>query len=100
MPGRPNGAATKFWKSRVAASRRARAGGEVRVGGAAPVLGGGAGSAELPLPGSAPDVCSAIHPLAVASPFFRALPLDTHGLSWVEPPAALAHPLDDGTAVL
>jgi phytoene dehydrogenase-like protein len=46
------------------------------------------------------DVCSAIHPLGVASPFLRSLPLDAHGLEWVEPPAALAHPFDDGTAVL
>ena len=46
------------------------------------------------------DVCSALHPLGVASPFFRELPLAQHGLEWVFPPACLAHPLDDGTAVL
>ncbi|MBK6433999.1 hypothetical protein [Candidatus Amarolinea dominans] len=46
------------------------------------------------------DVCSAIHPLGVASPFFRDLPLAKHGLAWVFPPAAIAHPLDDGSAVL
>jgi phytoene dehydrogenase-like protein len=46
------------------------------------------------------DVCSAIHPLGVASPFFRTLPLAEHGVEWIEPPAALAHPFDDGTAVL
>ncbi|MCA1552832.1 MAG: NAD(P)/FAD-dependent oxidoreductase, partial [Chloroflexi bacterium] len=46
------------------------------------------------------DVCSAIHPLGVASSFMRTLPLHEHGLEWIYPPAALAHPLDDGTAVL
>src|SRR3712207_8099603 len=62
--------------------------------------GGGMRSRELTLPGFVHDVCSAIHPLGVASPFFRRLPLDRHGLAWITPPAALAHPLDDGTAVL
>src|SRR5262245_49803001 len=65
-----------------------------------PTLGGGARSAELTLPGFVHDVCSAIHPMAVASPFFRSLPLEEHGLAWIHPPAPLAHPLDDGTAVL
>ena len=46
------------------------------------------------------DVCAAIHPLGVASPFFRGLPLADHGLEWVFPPAAIAHPLDDGSAIL
>lgn len=46
------------------------------------------------------DICSAIHPLGVASPFFRALPLARYGLDWIYPPAAVAHPLDDGSAVL
>jgi phytoene dehydrogenase-like protein len=63
-------------------------------------VGGGTRSAELTLPGFVHDVCSAIHPLGVASPFLRSLPLEAHGLEWVEPPAALAHPFDDGTAVL
>src|ERR1043166_3105632 len=63
-------------------------------------IGGGARSAELTLPGFVHDVCSAIHPLAVASPFLRSLPLEAHGLEWVQPPAALAHPFDDGSAVL
>ena len=53
---------------------------------------------ELTLPGFRHDVCSAIHPLGVASPFFRSLPLDRYGLEWVYPPAPLAHPLDDGAA--
>ena len=78
----------------------AQAGLSVRVLEAADSVGGGARSAELTLPGFVHDVCSAIHPLGVASPFFRTLPLAEHGLEWIEPPAALAHPFDDGTAAL
>lgn len=63
-------------------------------------IGGGARSAELTLPGFVHDVCSAIHPMALSSPFFRQLPLRDHGLDWIHPEAPLAHPLDDGTAVL
>src|SRR5207302_1704780 len=61
---------------------------------------GGCRSAALTLPGFLHDVCSAFHPMGAASPFFRALDLGREGLEWIEPPAALAHPLDDGTAVL
>ncbi len=78
----------------------AQAGLSVRVLEAAANVGGGARSAELTLPGFVHDVCSAIHPLGVASPFFRTLPLVQHGLEWIEPPAALAHPFDDGSAVV
>jgi len=84
----------------AAAIELARAGLSVRVLEAADTVGGGARSAELTLPGFVHDVCSAIHPLGVASPFFRTLPLAEHGVEWIEPPAALAHPFDDGTAVL
>lgn len=63
-------------------------------------VGGGARSAALTLPGFLHDVCSAVHPLAVGSPFLSTLPLSEHGLDWVQPPAPLAHPLDDGTAVI
>lgn len=63
-------------------------------------IGGGTRSAELTLPGFVHDVCSAVHPMAVSSPFFRTLPLAEHGLKFIDPPAALAHPLDDGTAVM
>jgi phytoene dehydrogenase-like protein len=62
--------------------------------------GGGARSCELTLPGFVHDVCSAIHPLAFASPFFCTLPLEQYGLHWIRPPVALAHPLDDGTVML
>src|SRR5438876_12346366 len=63
-------------------------------------LGGGARSMELTLPGFVHDICSAIHPLGVASPFFRSLPLAEHGVEWITPPAAVAHPFDDGTAAV
>jgi phytoene dehydrogenase-like protein len=82
----------------AAAIALARAGVSVRVLEAAEVAGGGLRSEELTLPGFVHDVCSAIHPLAVASPFFRTLPLAEHGVEWIEPPAALAHPFDEGTA--
>ncbi len=59
--------------------------------------GGGLRTHELTLPGFQHDVCSSVHPLALASPFFKALKLD---LEWVYPPAELAHPFLDGTAVL
>ena len=63
-------------------------------------VGGGARSAPLTLPGFLHDVCSAVHPLGLGSPFFSSLPLEEHGLDWVQPPAPLAHPLDDGSAVM
>ncbi|HTV40661.1 MAG TPA: NAD(P)/FAD-dependent oxidoreductase [Candidatus Sulfotelmatobacter sp.] len=61
-------------------------------------VGGGARSAELTLPGFVHDVCSAVHPLAVGSPFFRQLPLEQFGLKWIEPEVPLAHSLDGGWA--
>src|SRR5689334_1375429 len=84
----------------AAAIALARAGLRVGVVEAADTTGGGARSAELTLPGFVHVVCSAIHPLGVASPFFRSLPLAEHGVEWIDPPAALAHPFEDGTAVL
>jgi phytoene dehydrogenase-like protein len=78
----------------------ARAGHSVLVVEAADTVGGGVRSAELTLPGFVHDLCSAVHPLAASSPFFRQLPLADHGLDLVQPPAPLAHPLDDGTAVM
>jgi phytoene dehydrogenase-like protein len=64
------------------------------------VVGGGVRSAELTLPGFIHDTCSAIHPLGAASPFFSTLPLEAHGLEWIFPPVAAAHPFDDGKAAL
>lgn len=66
----------------------------------AATLGGGARTAELTLPGFRHDVCSAIHPMALASPAFQALDIEALGVRWVHPPAPLAHPLDDGSAVM
>jgi phytoene dehydrogenase-like protein len=63
-------------------------------------VGGGLCSAELTLPGFVHDVCSSVHPMALASPFFRELSLDQHGLEWITPKAAVAHPLDGGDAVM
>ena len=63
-------------------------------------IGGACSTAELTLPGFRNDVGSSCFPMGVASPFFRSLPLEEFGLRWIEPPAPLAHPLDDGTAVM
>jgi phytoene dehydrogenase-like protein len=84
----------------AAAATLASAGCSVLVLEAADSVGGGARSAELTLPGIIHDVCSAVHPLAAFFPFFRSMPLAQHGLTWIEPPAAVAHPFDDGTAAL
>lgn len=84
----------------AAAITLAQAGKSVIVLEANASLGGGVRSAELTLPGYTHDVCSSVYPLAIGSPFFRTLPLQDYGLHWVEPPLPLAHPLDDGTAVL
>jgi phytoene dehydrogenase-like protein len=63
-------------------------------------IGGGLRSAELTLPGFTHDICSAIHPLAVGSPFFQQLPLADHGLEYIFPEIAAAHPFDNGTAAV
>jgi phytoene dehydrogenase-like protein len=83
----------------AAAIALARVGRSVRVLEAAGTVGGGSRSAELTLPGFVHDICSAVHPHPLASPFLRELPLAGHGLELVQPELALAHPLDDGTAV-
>src|SRR5262245_38735068 len=59
-------------------------------------VGGGLRSQQLTLPGITHDVCSAIHPLAVGSPFFNSLPLAEHGLEFIYPPLSAAHPFDEG----
>lgn len=63
-------------------------------------VGGGCRTKALTLPGYLHDVCAAIHPLGIASAFFRGLPLADLGVHWIQPPVPLAHPLDDGTAVI
>jgi len=80
----------------VAAATLAGKGWRVLVLEAGAEPGGGLRSAELTLPGYVHDVCSAVHPLALASPALAALGLNRHGLEWVHPPAPLAHPLDGG----
>ena len=90
--GGPNGLA--------AAIVLARAGLAVRVLEANETVGGGARTRELTLPGFHHDICSAIHPMALVSPFLRSLPLKDFGLRWIYSPAAIAHPLDDGTAAV
>ncbi len=84
----------------AAAITLAQAGRSVLVLEAQDTVGGGTRSAELTRPGFVHDICSAIHPLTLASPFFRTLPLDKFDLEWINPPAAFAHPLDDGTVVV
>lgn len=84
----------------AAAVSLAQAGASVVVLEGNETIGGGTRTAELTLPGFAHDVCSAVHPMGVLSPFFRTLPLEEHGLRWIHPRASVAHPLDDGSAVL
>src|ERR1043166_8913144 len=84
----------------AAAIEFARAGKSVCVYEANEKIGGGARSAALTLPGFVHDTCSAVHPLAVGSPFFKSLSLAEHGLEFIYPPAAVAHPFDDGSAIL
>lgn len=84
----------------AAAVTLARAGRRVTVLEAAPTPGGGTRTAELTLPGFRHDVCAAVLPLVGGSPFFRAVDLDRHGLTLLHPAVPLAHPLDDGTAVV
>jgi phytoene dehydrogenase-like protein len=83
-----------------AAITLAEAGRSVVVIEEAETIGGGARSAELTLPGFVHDVCSSVYPMAVWSPFFRRLPLERYGLEWIHPGAPMAHPLDDGSAVV
>jgi phytoene dehydrogenase-like protein len=82
----------------AAAITLAAAGRRVLVREAQETIGGGVRSAALTLPGFVHDVCSAVHPLAVASPWFRALPLAARGLEWIHPD--VPHPLDGGTAAV
>lgn len=84
----------------AAAITIAQAGRSVVILEAKTTIGGGTRTEELTLPGFRHDVCAAIHPLALMSPFFRSLDLQRYGLEWIQPPIPLAHPLDDGPAVL
>ena len=84
----------------AAAVELARNGAEVLVLEAAATIGGGTRTAELTLPGYHHDVCSTAHPLGIVSPYLSTLPLAEHGLSWIQPPASVAHPLDGEPAVI
>lgn len=82
----------------AAAVELARAGKSVLVLEANATIGGGARTEELTLPGFRHDICSAIHPLGILSPFLSKAKLEERGVEWIDPPLALAHPFDDGTA--
>jgi phytoene dehydrogenase-like protein len=84
----------------AAAITLARAGLSVHVMEAKPLPGGGLRTGELTLPGFQHDICSAVHPLALASPFFQTLDPRMLGVDWIIPSASLAHPFDDGPAAL
>lgn len=84
----------------AAAITLARAGWKVLVLEARDTVGGGMRTLELTLPGFWHDMCSSVHPLGAASPFFRTLPLDRFGLEWVFPTGELAHPLDGDRAIV
>lgn len=81
----------------AAAVRLAQDGWSVLVIEAHDETGGGTRTTELTLPGFKHDVCSAIHPMGVASPFLKTLPLEKFGLEWIHPDVPLAHPFDDGS---
>jgi phytoene dehydrogenase-like protein len=84
----------------AAAVELQRSGAKVLVLEAADEIGGGTRTEELTLPGFRHDVCSGAHPMGILSPYYSALPLGEHGLEWLKPRASIAHPLDDGPAVL
>lgn len=83
----------------AAAIRLAQANLSVLLIEAKDTIGGGMRSKELTLPGFIHDICSAVHPLGIGSPFFSSLPLEQYGLKWVDPLLPLAHPFKDGTAI-
>ncbi len=83
----------------AAAITLAQAGQRVLVVEAKATPGGGMRTQAITLPGFQHDICAAVHPLGLASPFLRGLPLADYGLEWILPPVSLAHPLDDGSAV-
>src|ERR1700689_4779776 len=84
----------------AAAVTMAAAGLRVHIIEGAPTIGGGCRTEELTLPGFWHDVCSAAHPLAVASPFFRRFDLAGRGVALARPEVEFAHPLDGGRAAI
>ena len=83
----------------AAAITLARRGRSVLVLETAATAGGAVKTEELTLPGFRHDVFSSVYPAAVASPVFGDMPLERHGLRWVHPPVAMAHPMPEGRAV-
>jgi phytoene dehydrogenase-like protein len=83
-----------------AAIELARNGRKVIVYEAADEVGGGLRSGEVTLPGFTHDHCATVHALAYASPLLMSIPLAEHGLELIQPPYPMAHPLDDGSAVI
>lgn len=84
----------------AAAVRLSGSGRSVLVLEGAAEIGGGCRTTELTLPGFLHDICSAVHPTGIGSPYFAALPLGDHGLEWIHPDIPLAHPFDDGSAAV
>ncbi len=84
----------------AAAIRLALEGLSVKIFEAESTIGGGTRTLELTEPGFLHDICSAIHPMAYASPFLKKLPLGDHGLEWIHPEVPLAHPMPDGSSVV
>ena len=82
----------------AAAVRLARAGVDVTVLEASDTIGGGTRSGEMIVPGLLHDHCSAVHPIAAASPFFDEIDLTSRGVRWLQPAVDCVHPLDDGSA--
>jgi phytoene dehydrogenase-like protein len=84
----------------AAAIRLARAGHSTLLVEARERVGGGLRTDALTLPGFRHDYCAAIHTMGVLSPWFSQLPLADYGLRWAFPDASVAHPLDDGPAMM
>ena len=84
----------------AAGLRMAQEGHSVLVLEGAKTIGGGTRTLELTLPGFQHDICSSVHPLALASPFFRSLEWGEENIRWIHPPVPLAHPLDGGSVVV
>src|SRR6201987_6161677 len=101
MRGNPDAVIVGSGPSGLAAAvPRAAAGPKVLVIEGAPTIGGGCRTEELTLPGFWHDVCSAAHPLAVASPFFQRFGLTARGVTLAWPEIEFAHPLDGGRAAI
>lgn len=84
----------------AAAIALAQQGLKVKIFEAKDTIGGGTRTMELMESGFKHDICSAVHPTALSSPFFKSLPLKDYGLEWIHSDFPVAHPLDNGEAVI